>query len=486
MSPRRPAHLAVPRHRPALRWVVAGTAVALVAVFSLGYALTGNSGNRASGLRHQAGNFRHRVHHKASTTTLASPRWEIAWGSAMAWHYGTGSDTTVRELATVAIGGSAVRVRISNLMGSSPLDIGAASVAQDQTEADIVPSTLHPVTFGGLPGTSIPVGSVAYSDPVTMTVTPLETLAISIFVSNADAVTVHPCCTTPDVSFATVNGAGNQVDAPNGSAFAYSSPWPRWVDAVDVLAMPGRDVGAGSIVVVGDSITDGFNATIRWTDILQKRIDMLPPAEQRAIVNEGITANTLTDTARNYSTVGGGPPGLDRLDQDALSQSGVSAVMVFLGTNDLFFGATSAQVIAGLEQAASEIHHAGLKAIGVTLLPRMAGTEPWSPTEQEYLEQINQWLLTSHAFDTVIDLATTFADMYNGQCNPTSIFPPYDSGDNLHPDNAGQIALADAFTGQELGLPSLPEYPPQVTVTPTPGCQGTMGIPAPGGSESSG
>ncbi len=432
----------------------------------------------------------------------------------MAWDFGIASNTTVREVATVATGGSSVRVRISNFLGDQPLLIAAATIAVDSTAATVVPSTMQPLTFDNAAGISIPVGSVAYSDPVAMVVTPLEALAISVYVSGTDTVTLHPCCTTPDVSFYTANGGGNRTTAPDGSAFAYASPWPRWVDAVDVLsgaataslsgsagtrpahsgptttttttttsssAGPARSTGDpnGSIVVLGDSITDGFNATVRWTDVLQRRIDTLPLDEQRAVINEGISANTLTDTARNFSKTGGGPSGIDRLERDALSQSGVSTVVVFLGTNDLYFGADGSQVIAGLQQIASEIHQAGLRAVGVTLLPRMAGPEPWSPTEQSYLEQINQWLLTSHAFDAVIDLASTVADVYNGQCTPTSIFAPYDSGDHLHPDNAGQVAMADAITGAELGLPPLPQVPSQVAVTPTPGCTGVPGIPAP-------
>lgn len=418
----------------------------------------------------------------ATTTTAApAPVWRVAWGSAMAWGDGVAWDTTARELTTAAIPGEAVRVRISNLFGNQPLVVGAASIARESTGSAIVPGTLVPLTFAGSAGVTVAPGAVAYSDPAQMAVSAGEVLAVSVYMSGRDLVTVHPCCKGPPVSYATLDGGGNATAATGASAFAYSSAWPRWVDAVDVLQPPtaAAAVPGGSIVVVGDSITDGFRATQRWTDVLQSRIDLLPPADRRAVINEGISANTLTNTAKNYSTIGGGPSGLDRLEQDALQQSGVSTVVIFLGTNDLFFGATAASVIAGLQQAATAIHQAGLRAVGVTLTPRMAEDEPWTATRQGYLEQINTWLLTSHVFDGVIDFASAVADDYNGACVPTSMFPPYDSGDHLHPNAAGQVAMGDAVDGAALGLPPLPQVAPLVAATPTPGCRGAPGIPAP-------
>ncbi len=418
-----------------------------------------------------------------TTTTapalLQSPTWRVAWGSAMAWGDGVATNTTVRELATVGIGGTSVRIRISNLFGNVPLQVSAASVAQDLQGAQIVPSSLVQLSFNSSPGIVIPVGQVAYSDPVAMQVTAGETLAVSIYVSNSDIVTIHPCCAEAKVSFFTPNNGGNQVSQVNSSAFQFSSPWPRWVDAVDVLQQPGAAPALGSIVVVGDSITEGFNTSIRWTDVLQQRIDMLPPDEQRAVINEGITANTLLALPNNYSKIGGGPAGLDRISQDAIDQSGVSEIILFIGTNDLYFGATASQVIAGYQQAIQLVHQSNLKIIGVTLLPRMAGKEPWTPTQQQYLEQINTWILQPGNFDGTLDFARIIADDYDGSCIPTSMFAPFDSGDNLHPSAPGQVAIADSIVGPEIGMPNLPYVPEDIIVTPTKGCMGTTGIGPP-------
>jgi len=407
-----------------------------------------------------------------TTTTAVPPVWRVAWGSAMAWGNGEASNVTVRDLATVGIGGKAVRIRISNVFGNEPLVIGAASVGLAAVGAAVVPGTLHALAFGGAPGTTVSVGQVSYSDAVNMDVSDMQTLAISIYVRGRVLVTVHPCC-TKIVSYFTPNGGGNLTGSVSGVGLSEPSPWERWVDAIDVL----QTTGAGSIVVVGDSITDGYRTALRWTDVLQKRIDSLPPSEQRAVVNEGITANALTTVVRTDDLTGGGPSGVSRLVRDALSQNGVSEVVLFLGTNDLWFGATADQVIAGYEQAIAAAHGAGIRIVAVTLLPRGTSQgERWTPLQQSYLQQVNRWILTSSAFDAVLNLSTTVSDVYDGACVPTAMFPLYDSGDHLHPDPQGQTAMADAVDAPALNLPPLPEVPPLVTVTPTPGCQRVSGI----------
>ena len=411
----------------------------------------------------------------ASTTTSTStstlppqPAWRVAWGSAMAWGYGVAANTTVRDIATVAVGGSAIKIRISNVFGNAPLAIGAATVAASAGGPTIYPATLQALTFGGSPTVTVPQGQVVTTDPVQLAVTPLETLDISIFVTTPDLVTVHPCCSETVAYFAPNNG-GNLVTSPTGAGLSMASPWGRWADAVDVLQPDGK----GSVVVVGDSITDGFNATERWTDVLQRRIDAaVAPSGQRAIVNEGISANALTSDVHTDAAVGGGPSGLDRMQRDALSQPGVSEVVLFLGTNDLWFGDSAAQLIQGYQQAVAAVHQAGLKIIGVTLLPRSATPkEPWTAAQQAALQQVDTWIRTSGAFDGVIDLAPVVANVFNGTCQVSQMFPPYDSGDHLHPNAAGQTAMANAISGPALGLPALPTVAPLVVVHPTAGCR---------------
>ena len=429
-------------------------------------ASTGHNGQRVDG---RTTSTRRTTGAAAPTTAHppSPPVWRVAWGSAMALGNGVASDTTVRELTTVGTAGERARVRVTNYFGDRSMEIGAATIGVSAGGPAVQGGTLRPLTFGGRLGVTVPAGHYLYSDPVTMAVHDGETLAISVFVSGTELVSVHPCCTTAKaVSYFTPNGGGDLTASVSGSGLSLASPFPRWVDAVDVLQTTGK----GSIVVLGDSITDGYNSTLSWATVLQERIDKLPAPEQRAVVNEGITANALTSDVPTDDHAGGGPSGLSRLARDALEQPGVSEVVIFLGTNDLFFGDTAKELITGYHQAIAAVHATGLRAVAVTLLPRSPGTWAWSAAQQDEMQEVNHWIRASGAFAGVLDLASAVSDIYNGACDPTTMFPPYDSGDHLHPNAAGQTAMADAVDGPVLGLPPLPKVPPLVRVTPTPGC----------------
>lgn len=400
-----------------------------------------------------------------------STGWRAAWGSAMAWQYGVAINATVRDIAQVTLGGTAVRIRLSNAFGQVPITFSNASIGLQGQGAALVPGTLRPITFGGRRFVTIPAGGLVYSDPVAIRVHAGQFLAVSLYVPGAAPVSVHPCCAGGVVSYYTPNGGGDQVANPLAIPFALSSPvWQRWLDAVDVSGVPSD----GTIVVLGDSITDGFHSGLRWTDVLARRLDQLPQPQRFGVVNEGISANTLTTPPRSYALIGGGPPGLVRLQRDVLSQPGITDVVLFLGTNDLWFGDTATQLIQGMQQAIQRVHAAGLPIYGVTLLPR-AGSELWGPVQEAYREQVNTWIRTSGAFNGVIDLAAVTANVYNGACNVKQMFPPYDSGDHLHPNPAGQTAMGNAINTALFGLPPVPTVPPLVRARPTAGCNPVTG-----------
>ena len=419
------------------------------------------------------------------TTAAPASRWQVAWGSTMAWGYGTVADATVRTVADIPVDAAAVKVRVSNQFGTAPLVVGAATLGRSLGGAAVATSSIVRLSFAGLPSTVILPGGSAWSDPVSVATSTPATLAVSVFVRDRALISAHyPCCEASTPSFVSAAGSGDLAASVAASGFGFEAPWSRLVDAIAVeRPAPPAGVGAarGSIVVVGDSITDGFNSGARWTNLLQQRISQLPLAERPAVVNEGNTANTLTSVVPNDAGSGGAPPGLERLSQDALGLPGVSTVVVFLGTNDLYFGAGAPALIGGYRQAAAAARAAGVRVVAVTVTPR-AGSEGWDPTRQARLEQVNQWLLTSDRFDAVINVATALADIYNGSCQPTAMLPAYDSGDHLHPDTAGATAMANAVKPAALGLPPVATIPPAVVATPTLRCAGVPGIPAPTGS----
>ncbi len=401
-------------------------------------------------------------------------------------------DATVRDVATVAVAGTSLELRLSNTFGTLPVTFGAVTVAaQAPSGGAAVVGPVVPVTFGGgHPTVTVPPGQDVMSDPVPFTVRAGEPISVSLWVPGPTEIDVHDCCAGKIVTYATANGGGNQVGTAAAAPFVLAPANLRtsWLSAVAVSGTQAQ----GTVVALGDSITEGFmNNGLGWPEVLAQRVDQLPPAEQLAVVDEGISGNTLTvfPPGTTYARTSGGLPGLQRLDQDALDLPGTKDVVLFLGTNDVWFGGTdhlptfgTAQaIIAGMQQVVQRSHAAGMKVFAVTLLPRSssfagqipAGEKPeaWTPAEQATLEAVNGWLLgPGTGFDGVIDLAAVMADVYDGACQPTLPYPPYFTADNLHPNTAGQVAMADAIPTTLFGLPEAPQVAPVVQATPTPGC----------------
>ncbi len=415
---------------------------------------------------------------KASTTSQPEiPTWRTAWGSAMAFAPFPATNVTIRVLTTLQGSGTAVRVRISNEFGNAPLLVGAASTGISVGGDAVVAGSQMPLTFSGLAYVTIPIGSSVVSDPVNMAVSFGETLETSLYLPSTDKLTSHYYGQDTPITFYTRNNVGNVTADTTGASFTGSNIYAELVDAVDVFEPSGRP----TIVALGDSITDGFHSPLSWTSVLEARIDSLPPSERSAVIPEAITANTLTNVVPNYSAGGGGPSGEDRFSDDVTSLSDVKYLIVLLGTNDLFFGATAPEVIAGYQSLIQEAHKAGITIIGATLTPRGGSDQyvriPWNAQHQLALDQVNQWILTSHAFDDVVDLNRLLANIYNGSCQPDVMFPGYDSTDHLHPNPAGQIVIGNAFPTADFGLPPTPIAQPAIGVTPTPGCDGNQGTP---------
>ena len=411
-----------------------------------------------------------------SAAAAPAGSWVVAWTSAMAWHPGAPADNaTVRQIVPLSVGGTAVRVQLSNQFGSTPMTVGAATVAVDLTGPAVVPGTLQPLSFSGQPSVVIPAGGTITSDPVAFGVRAGEQLAVSVWVPGQTQVTAH--YDAGPMSYAADNG-GNLTADTTGAGLVLPKTWDRWVAAVEVAGTPST---GNATVVLGDSISDGYNPacpvdscqlTHPWPEVLESRLGQLPTSERVSVVDESITANTLTPIstpkAQQFRTGGGGPPGLARLGQ-VLSLPGVDRLIVLLGTNDLWFGASAQQVIAGYQQLLSEAAAAHVGVIGVTLLPR-AGSEGWTPQMEAERQQVNQWILTSGQFAAVLDLASVMGDVYGGACRPATMYPPFDSGDHLHPNTAGQTVMADALPTALLGAGSAPQAPPVVPAVPTRGC----------------
>lgn len=344
---------------------------------------------------------------------------------------------TVRDIVYPSVGGDAVRVRLSNAFGTAPLTVGGASVAVDETGAETVPGTTRQLKFDGQTGVTIPVGQEVLSDPVPLRVRALEDLAVSVYVpALSGPATFH--WTAMQTSFVSTTGDYTTSD----SSVAYSTSSNCWMFA-DGVEVPGSPQVTGSVIAFGDSITDGFqsdpNANDRWPNVLARRLDAIA-GPTMSVADEGITGNQLL-TDSTFA----GVSGLHRLDRDVIGQPGAKVVIMLLGINDIGFTdlgldtppATAASIEAGYEQVIGRVHAAGLRIIAGTLTPFLTlpvATSGYQDAAGEVLrEEVNHWILTSGAFDGVIDFSSAVASPYD----PQAINPAYDSGDHLHPNDVG-------------------------------------------------
>lgn len=371
------------------------------------------------------------------------PQWVGTWAaSPMAVGNGASripfSDVTLREIAHVSTGGSVVRVRFTNAQGKDPLTVRDAHIALRASGSSIEDGTDHALTFDGSDTVRIPAGAAMYSDPVHLDVPALSDVAVSFYLpsQNMRSETFHD----------NANQDNYMVQGDSASAATLSSPrvLPSWYffDGVDVQSVPG----ARAIVALGDSITDGWQSTPnenrRWPDDLAVRLSHTQGMEHVGVLNEGIGGNRVLND--DY-----GPSAMKRFDRDVLAQSGVRDLIILESINDIGRlhdlrdpddAVTAAQLELGLKQMAESAHEHGIKVFGATLTP-YKGAGYYSTAGEQVREAVNHWIRTSDVFDGVVDFDKTTRD----PANPKRFAPQYDSGDHLHPNDAGYQAMANAI-----------------------------------------
>ena len=396
------------------------------------------------------------------------PGWVTTWSASPVdmgnYHY-TG---TVRDIVFTSVAGNTVRVRLTNTFGSQPYEFGDASIGVSDSQGNIT-GPVVPLTFSGQRDVTIPQGAEVVSDPVSLTVPALHDLAVSVYVPHADGEqSGHPAA--QQVNYLT-QGTDNVMD-PTTASFGQLGQW-YYVDSVDVTTQPPDQ---GTVVALGDSITDGINSTVnankRWPNDLARRLNA-QPGETLSVADEGISGNQVLQDEG-----GAGVSALHRFDRDVLQRAGVNDVILLEGINDIGSADAQAnQLIAGYQQLISRAHAAGVKIFGGTLTP-FKGAGYWSAEKEHTREVVNNWIRTSGAFDGVIDFAKATAD----PSDPQTFYPPDDSGDHLHPGDTGYQAMANAV---DLGMllhpqpqPAVIGYLPSQQVTVAPGSSATMQVGA--------
>ena len=403
------------RHAARSRYLSPGLALALV----LAAVCTPNAHAATPPQDHWVGTW--------ATAPYAAPNKDGGLGSTA---------TTLRQIVHVSLGGSRVRIVLSNEFGTDPLTIGEASIALRTTGSEI--ASPAPLTFSGNGSITIPPGAVAVSDPAGLNLPALSDLAVSIFLP---AQTIH---VISHHGFAAQNSysiEGNAAATPSLEAPKTFTSW-YFLKDVDVLA----DANDAAIVTFGDSITDGalstYNTNSRWPDVLARRLHEGKGTASIGVLNEGIGGNRVLHD-------GTGPSALARFDRDVLSQAGVKYLIIMESINDIgsttnpknpHDPVTAADLIAGLQQMAERAHIHGIKVFGATLTPYV-GAGYQSPAGETMRSAINAWIRSSKSLDGVIDFDMATRD----PANPAVFAKFADSGDHLHPGDAGYKAMGDAI-----------------------------------------
>ena len=350
-------------------------------------------------------------------------------------------DGTLRQIVHLSLGGSQLRLHLSNRYGTEPLRVVAVHVAKalGGGSAKIATGSDKEVLFSGKPDVTVPEGADYLSDFVDFSAASLSDLAITLRVVDVKTVTGHPGSRAN--SFLAAGNAVSAEDLPDARKIT------RWyfIAGVDVLA----PADAFAIVVLGDSITDGHGATTdgndRWPDVFAKRLQANRATRKIGVVNQGIGGNRLLINGIAANA-------LVRFDHDVLGQAGVKYLIVLEGINDLGMLTHEGEVsdeehqaevrraAGAYEQIITRAHAQGIKVIGGTLTP-FVGSGFYHPNAKNEADRqaVNDWI-RKH-FDGVIDFDKAVRD----PAHPELMLPELDSGDHLHPGPAGFLKMAEAI-----------------------------------------
>ena len=366
---------------------------------------------------------------RESESASHATRWVATWGAGAQNIGFVFGGITIRNIIFTSVGGSEVRVPFTNAFGDQPLAIGQAAIGLAGAGSSIDGPNAA-VTFFGRRSVTIPPGAEVLSDPVRLDVPALSDLAITEYLPQGDNQNGSGHSDAQQTSYFTFGNytsdtSGTPINVPVGSWY--------YIDGVDVL--PNRPV-EGTMVAIGDSITDGFRSTVdanrRWPNDLARRLEARAGLSL-GVTDAGISGNELL---QDRSPGGANQNAVARFERDVLDRAGVRDVILLEGVNDIEVAdATAAEIIAGYEQIISQAHEKGLRIFGGTITP--CGC---SGSSEATREAVNQWILSSGAFDGAIDFAKALED----PGDPTRLDPAYDSGDHLHPNDAGYQAMSDA------------------------------------------
>ena len=353
------------------------------------------------------------------------------------------ADQTLRMLVRTTAGGAQFRLEFSNAAGGQAVTFGSVHAALASAGSAIGEGSDRVVTFGGQSALTLFPGAKAVSDPIDLAVPALTEVAVSVYLPGATPVTtLHPLGLNPAYIAQGDRTSAAKLDNPQ---IARSYAW------LTGLSVPAASPDAGTIVALGDSITDGYATSPGqhrdWPELLAERLQADPHTRGWGVVNTGISGNRILKP-------GAGDAAVARFDADVLARPGVKWVIVLEGINDINMSimpimppsedVTADQIIAGLGQLIDRAHLHGIKVAGATVMATK-GLPFYNDEGKAMWGAVNDWIRTSGRFDAVIDFDAATRD----PADPLRINPAFDPGDHVHPNDAGNRAMADAI---DLGI----------------------------------
>ncbi len=343
------------------------------------------------------------------------------------------ADETIRQEVQTTVAGDGLRIRLTNELAKDALRIGAASLMRLDEAGAIVPGSAVPLLFDGKAGVTIPAGAPYLSDRLPLPIRAGERLMVSIWYP-------EPAVPPAHAQMLEIVGPGDQTGstAPRQGARVRA---PGIVSAVEVSGASASRV----LVTFGDSITEGAGATpgagMNWPAQLSRMLaDSGEQGRCWSVANAGISGNRLLHTGR-------GPSALSRFDRDVLEVAGATHVVILEGINDigrvrdparLHEQVSATQIIGAYRQLLARAQAAGLKVIFGTLLP-YEGAAYADPAGEQRRQTVNAWLRdNATSFDGLIEFDTAMGEADR----PTSLRSAFQTGDNLHPNDAGYTRMA--------------------------------------------
>ncbi|ACZ84560.1 SGNH/GDSL hydrolase family protein [Streptosporangium roseum] len=356
------------------------------------------------------------------------------------------ANQTIRQVVRVSVGGVAVRVRLSNAYGSTPLKVTGATIARTANGAAIRPGSLRHLTVKRARSFTIPAGAELASDAVPLPLGALDSVTVTFYL----AAPTGPATYHAQALATSYRSAGDHRADSGATAFAQTSQSWYYLSGVDVIGAPRRD----GVVAFGDSLTDGYGARPeadnRYPDELAERLAAAGRA--RAVLNQGISGNRVTVDSEWL-----GDKATSRFRRDVLSQPGVGAVVILEGINDIGMSeapspmgappteVSAQELIAAHRDLIRQARAGGLRVIGATL-PPMKGSRYYNARSEIKRDEVNAWIRTSGEYDAVADLDRALAS----PADEDQLDPAYDSGDHLHLNDAGYRATAHAIDPADL------------------------------------